>query len=37
MKRVLVTAIGGGGHGDQILKALRLAAKDSYEIFGADV
>ena len=36
MKRVLVTAIGGGGHGDQILKALRLAAKDSYEIFGAD-
>jgi carbamoyl-phosphate synthase large subunit len=33
---VLVTAIGGGGHGDQILKALRLAAGGRYRIFGAD-
>lgn len=36
MIRVLVTAIGGGGHGDQILKALRLAPPGSYMIFGAD-
>ncbi len=36
MIRVLVTAIGGGGHGDQILKALRLATPGSYTIFGAD-
>jgi carbamoyl-phosphate synthase large subunit len=34
--RVLVTAIGGGGHGDQILKALRLAPPGRYAIFGAD-
>ena len=34
--RVLVTAIGGGGHGDQILKALRLAPAGRYLIFGAD-
>jgi carbamoyl-phosphate synthase large subunit len=34
--RVLVTAIGGGGHGDQILKALRLATPGRYTIFGAD-
>jgi carbamoyl-phosphate synthase large subunit len=34
--RVLVTAIGGGGHGDQILKALRLAPEGRYQIFGAD-
>lgn len=34
--RVLVTAIGGGGHGDQILKALRLAPPGHYKIFGAD-
>jgi carbamoyl-phosphate synthase large subunit len=33
---VLVTAIGGGGHGDQILKALRLATPRRYKIFGAD-
>ena len=33
---VLVTAIGGGGHGDQILKALRLAPPGRYRIFGAD-
>lgn len=36
MINVLVTAIGGGGHGDQILKALRLAQPDRYRIFGAD-
>ena len=36
MIRVLVTAIGGGGHGDQILKALRLALPGRYTIFGAD-
>ncbi len=36
MIRVLVTAIGGGGHGDQILKALRLASMSRYTIFGAD-
>lgn len=36
MIRVLVTAIGGGGHGDQILKALRLAPPGHYKIFGAD-
>ena len=36
MIRVLVTAIGGGGHGDQILKALRMAPKGRYVIFGAD-
>ncbi len=31
---VLVTGIGGGGHGEQILKALKLA--DRYFIVGAD-
>ena len=36
MIRVLVTAIGGGGHGDQILKALRLVSPGRYRIFGAD-
>lgn len=36
MIRVLVTAIGGGGHGEQILKALRLATPGRYQIFGAD-
>lgn len=36
MIRVLVTAIGGGGHGDQILKALLLAPTGRYKIFGAD-
>jgi len=34
--KVLVTAIGGGGHGDQILKALRMAPPGKYVIFGAD-
>ena len=37
MINVLVTAIGGGGHGDQILKALLLAGPDRYRVFGADV
>lgn len=35
--RILVTAIGGGGHGDQILKALQLADRNEYRIFGADI
>ena len=34
--RVLVTAVGGGGHGEQIVKALRLGALD-YSIVGADM
>jgi carbamoyl-phosphate synthase large subunit len=33
---VMVTGIGGGGHGEQILKALRFARTD-YEIVGADM
>ncbi len=33
---ILVTAVGGGGHGEQILKALLLARNDRYRIFGAD-
>jgi carbamoyl-phosphate synthase large subunit len=33
---VLVTAIGGGGHGEQILKALRTAPHSRYRIIGAD-
>jgi len=33
---VLVTAIGGGGHGEQILKALRTAPRSRYRIIGAD-
>lgn len=33
---VLVTGVGGGGHGEQILKALRLAATP-YRIVGADM
>jgi len=34
---ILVTAIGGGGHGEQILKALRLSTGDRYYIVGADI
>lgn len=34
---MLITAIGGGGFGDQILKALRLAAAGKYQIFGTDI
>ena len=33
---VLVTGVGGGGHGEQILKALRMA-ETPYEIVGTDV
>lgn len=33
---VFVGAIGGGGHGEQTVKALRLAGKDSYRIIGGD-
>ncbi len=33
---ILVTAIGGGGHGEQILKALKQADGDRYHIVGAD-
>lgn len=36
MIRALITAIGGGGHGDQILKALLLAPSGRYQIYGAD-
>ena len=34
---VMVTAIGGGGHGEQILKALRMADRGRYRIVGADM
>jgi carbamoyl-phosphate synthase large subunit len=34
--KVLLTGIGGGGHGEQILKALRLGELD-YEITGTDI
>lgn len=33
---VMVTGVGGGGHGEQILKALRMA-NTSYEIVGCDM
>ena len=33
---VMVTGVGGGGHGEQILKALRLA-QTRYEIVGGDM
>lgn len=33
---VLITAIGGGGHGEQILKAIRLSNNYLYYIVGAD-
>jgi len=33
---ILVTAIGGGGHGEQVLKALRLANDGRYRLIGAD-
>ncbi len=33
---VLVTGIGGGGHGEQIIKALRLG-KLKYHIYGTDI
>ena len=34
---ILVTAVGGGGHGEQILKALLQAKNSRYCIFGADM
>lgn len=34
---ILVTAIGGGGHGEQILKALLLANNNRYRLYGADI
>ena len=37
MINTLVTAIGGGGHGDQVLKALLLAKKNKYNIHGSDM
>ncbi|MGV8059405.1 MAG: ATP-grasp domain-containing protein [Smithellaceae bacterium] len=33
---VLITGVGGGGNGEQILKALRMAEKN-YEIIGCDI
>ena len=36
MKRILVTGVGSGGHGEQVLKALSLAATGKYVLFGAD-
>jgi carbamoyl-phosphate synthase large subunit len=36
MINVLITAIGGGGHGEQILKAIKLAEKGCYWLLGAD-
>ena len=33
---VFVTGVGGGGHGEQILKALKMA-KTSYNIIGGDI
>lgn len=34
---LMVTAIGGGGHGEQILKALKLASPNRYNLFGGDM
>lgn len=34
--KILVTAIGGSGHGEQILKALRAVDHDRYVIVGAE-
>lgn len=33
---IMVTGVGGGGHGEQILKALKMATTE-YEIVGADM
>jgi carbamoyl-phosphate synthase large subunit len=33
----LVSAVGGFGHGEQILKALRCAPPERYRLFGADM
>jgi len=35
MLNILVTGVGGGGHGEQIVKALKMSEKN-YRIFGAD-
>ena len=35
-RTVLITAIGGGGHGEQILKALKNASATPYRLIGAD-
>lgn len=35
-RNVLVTAVGGGGHGEQILKALLLARNPAYRVLAAD-
>lgn len=34
--RVMVTGVGGGGNGEQLVKALRLA-RTNYRIIGADI
>ena len=34
---VLVTGVGGGGHGEQILKALQMSEAVDYSIVGADM
>ncbi len=36
MKKILVTAIGGGGVGDQILKAITKIDPQKYEVYGCD-
>ena len=36
MIKVLITGVGGGGNGEQLIKALRLA-KTTYKIYGADI
>ena len=35
--RVLITAIGGAGPGDQVLKALRMVKGEFYELYGTDI
>ena len=36
MTRILITAIGGAGVGDQILKSLHSLKNVNYELFGCD-
>lgn len=36
MINVLITAIGGGGHGEQVLKALKNTPSGRYKLFGTD-
>ena len=33
---ILVTAIGGGGHGEQVLKALNMSMNKRYRVYGTD-